>query len=74
MAANSMLVQSAMLIKYKTGVDQRGKDIIKTERFSKLRLDCTDDEILEVANAMGQALKYPVAHLSRENEQRIMNA
>ncbi len=73
MAAKSILVQSAMVMKYKVGVDGKGKDIVKSERFSKIKLTSKNEEILAVAEALKSLMKYPVVQTIREDEQRIIN-
>jgi hypothetical protein len=36
MAVKSTLVDSALTLKYKSGVDSNGKDIIKSKKFSNI--------------------------------------
>lgn len=73
MAATSTKMQSTMLLKYKTGVDAKGKDILKNERFSKLKVNAKDEDILAVANVIAALMAYPVSHVLREDQSAIIN-
>lgn len=67
MAVNSTKVQSTMIIKFKTGTDAKGEDIIKSKRFSKVKVDASDENILEVGTQLGGLLKHPLADVIRED-------
>jgi len=73
MAVRSTKVQSTMVLKFKTGVDETGKDIIKSQRFSKVKVIATDENILLVGQAFGTLLKYPLVEVAREDENQIIN-
>jgi len=73
MAINSTKVQSTMVVKFKTGVDEKGKDIIKNQRFSKVKVVATDENILLVGQALGTLLKYPLIEVDREDQNLIIN-
>lgn len=73
MAVKSILLESTMVIKYKTGVDKNGKDVIKGGRFNKIKLNSTDEDLFAVGEALGTLLKYPVLQVTRENESHLIN-
>ena len=73
MAVKSILLESAMVIKYKTGVDKNGKDVIKSGRFNKIKLNSTDEDLFAVGEALGTLIKYPVLQVTRENESHLIN-
>jgi hypothetical protein len=73
MAVQTTKTQSAMILKYKEGVDTSGKDIIKTQKLSKVKVGATDDNIHAVAEAFEPLLKYPVVEIVREDENLLTN-
>jgi hypothetical protein len=48
----STLVSSSMVIKYVSGVTSDGKDIVKSQKFNKLRKDMSDEDIFAVGTAI----------------------
>ena len=73
MATNSTKVHSAMILKFKNGVDAKGKDIIKNQSFSKVKVEATDDEILAVGEVLGGLLAFPLVNVSRQDQSTIIN-
>lgn len=73
MAAKSTKVQSDLIIRYKYGVDEKGKDIIKNQKFSKLKVTGTDEDLFEVGTAIGNLLEYPVMNISRQDQSIILS-
>jgi hypothetical protein len=73
MATNSTKIQSAMILKFKSGVDTTGKDIIKNQSFSKIKVAATDDELLAVGTALGGLLAFPLVDVSRQDQSTIVN-
>lgn len=65
--AVSTKVQSTMIIKFKTGTDANGEDILKSQRFSKIKVDAEDESILAVGTELGGLLKYSLAEVVRED-------
>jgi hypothetical protein len=73
MAALSTRVQSNMVIKFKAGLDEDGKDIIKGQRFSKLKVTSVDEDILLIGDALGQLINDEVVEIVREDQTIIVN-
>lgn len=73
MATNSTKIHSTMILKFKSGVDIRGKDITKNQSFSKIKVTATDDEILAVGTALGALLAFPLVDVSRQDQSTIIN-
>lgn len=74
MATQSNLVKSAMVIKYSIGVNDKGKEVIKTDKFSNLTLEAKDEDIQAISEAFGKVMAYPINYLTRENSHRIIKA
>lgn len=49
MAAKATKLETAMILKYKDGVDKNGKDVIKKQSFSKVKTSEADQDIFDVA-------------------------
>lgn len=73
MAVSSTRVQSAMVINFKAGVDNEGKDIIKGQRFSKIKVNASDNDILLAGIALGSLLKNEFVNVVREDESIVIN-
>lgn len=73
MAVKSTKVQSTMVLKIKTGLDSKGKDIIKKTSFSKVKVMASDENILAVGSAMGALLNYPVTEVVRQDSNLVIN-
>ena len=71
MAVKSTLIKSALSLRYKEGVDTNGEDIIKTKKFSNLKVTATDENIFNVAAAFSPLMKYPVLESVRSNENAL---
>lgn len=74
MAVTTTKVQSILAIKYKVGMDAKGNDQFKTQRFSKVKVNAPDEKLFEIGTALGTLLKYPVNEVLREDDQLIVNA
>ena len=73
MAVKSTKVQSTMNVKFKTCIDAKGNDILKNQRFSKVKVTAGDDNILAVGTALGTLLKYPMVEVLREDINIVIN-
>lgn len=74
MAAVSTKLQSALVLKYVDGVDVGGKEIIKSQRFSKVKTTAVDQDIYDVAVEVENLLGKTLNELIREDENSITNA
>lgn len=72
MAVESSTVKSALSLKYKEGVDQNGKDINKTKKFSNVKTAALDADIFAVAGAFEPLMKYPVEEIVRTDDSILM--
>ena len=73
MAVTSTKVQSTMNVKFKTGIDAKGKDILKNQRFSKVKVTAVEAGIFAVGTALGTLLKYPLVEVLREDINILIN-
>jgi hypothetical protein len=73
MAVISTLAKSALSLKYKEGVDEKGKDIIKTRKFSNIKVTAGDQEMYDVSAAFSPLMLYPVTEVIRTDDTVLMN-
>ncbi len=73
MAVVSTPVNSALGIKFKSGVDSAGKDIIKTKKFSNVKVTAAPDKLLEIGTALGSLLKNEFVSVSRSDDSILVN-
>ena len=71
MAAKATKLQTTLLIKYKDGVDAKGKEIIKNMRFSKVKTTATEQNILDVALEIEKLLGVTLDEVIREDQSGI---
>jgi hypothetical protein len=73
MAVKSTLIDSALTLKYKEGIDSNGDDIIKSKKFSNVKVTATDENVYAVAAAFSPLMKYPVIKSVRTNDNALTN-
>ncbi|AWI04560.1 DUF1659 domain-containing protein [Clostridium drakei] len=74
MAAKATKLETAMILKYKDGVDKNGKDVIKKQSFSKVKTSAADQDIFDVAKQFETLLGKTLNELVREDQSGITNA
>ena len=73
MAAQSTLLKSALTIKYKEGVDTNGNDIVRTKKFSNVKVTAVTQSLYDVSAAFAPLMKYPVLETLRSDENILVN-
>ena len=74
MAVQNTQIKSALTLKYKSGVDVNGKDIIKNKKFTNIKLTADNQGLYDVAAAMSPLMKYPLVEVLRSNDSSLINA
>lgn len=74
MAATTTKLSSTLVIKYKDGVDKNGKEIIKKQRFAKIKTTATEQALFDTAVEIGKLLGKTLDEVLREDQSGIMNA
>ena len=64
----STLVSNAIVIKYVSGVNSSGKDIIKSQKYNKIRTNMNDADIFAVATAIMSLMVENVVDLGKTLE------
>ena len=73
MAVQSTLLKSSLTLKYKEGVDVNGSDIIRSKKFSNVKVTATAQEIFDTAATFGPLMKYPVLETLRSDDNLLTN-
>jgi hypothetical protein len=73
MAVTSTLVKSALNIRFKAGVDEAGKDIIKAKSYSNIKVTSTEDDLLLIGTALGSLMQYEFTGIVRSDDKVIVN-
>lgn len=73
MATTATKLQSSMVIKYKVGTDANGKDVLKKQSFTNVKVDAADDNIYAAAQALGSLLAYPLNEILRSDDSSIVS-
>lgn len=71
--AKSTKIKTSLILTYHEGVDVNGKDILKSDRYGKVKVTATDDDVLEVAKAMGALKSSTLIRVSKQDESNIVN-
>lgn len=66
--ATAILSGNSMIMKYKTGTNEKGDDIFGSQRFSNLRLDITDDELYEVGQALSGLMSTDAIYIRKQQD------
>jgi hypothetical protein len=74
MAAKATKLQTALVLKYVDGVDESGKEVIKNQRFSKVKVTATEQNLYDVAREIEKLLDKSLTELIREDQSGITNA
>ncbi|WP_160680351.1 DUF1659 domain-containing protein [Clostridium sp. C8-1-8] len=64
----SILSNNSMIIKYKTGTNEKGDDIFDSQRFSDVRLDISDDDFYAVGKALAGLMSYDAVSIRKQQE------
>jgi hypothetical protein len=74
MAVQSTLLKSALTLKYKEGVDVNGKDIIKSKKFSNVKVTAAAQNVFDVSASIASLMKYPTVETLRSDDNLLTNA
>lgn len=66
--ATTLLTGNSMVIKYKVGVNEKGDDVFKTQRFSNVRFDINDDDFYSIGEAIKNLLDTTVIYVLKEQD------
>lgn len=74
MAANSTKTSSAVSIVYKTGVDTKGKNILKKQRFNNVKPSASTQDTYDTVMAISPLMEFGVESIENADISVITNA
>lgn len=74
MAASATKLSSNLVIIIKTGVDKKGKEVLKKATLGSLDLKAVDQDVFDVVKGIEKLLNYPVNEIQKADHSVIVNA
>lgn len=72
MAITNTRVDSDLIVSVKAGKKPSGADEIRNFRFSKLKIDATDEAVYAVGKKIAAVLPYPLQGVQRVNQSVLL--
>ncbi|MBK1812257.1 DUF1659 domain-containing protein [Clostridium sp. YIM B02505] len=66
--ATAILSSNSMIMKYKTGTNEKGDDIFSSQRFSNVNLDLSDDDFYEVGQALENLMATDAVYIRKQQD------
>lgn len=73
MAITNSRIDSDLIVAAKRGTKPSGEDDVKNFRFSKLKIDATDDAVFAVGMKIAAVLPYPLKGVQRVNQSILIS-
>lgn len=73
MAATATKLNTTLIIKYIDGVDLKGKEIVKSQSFSKVKISAAEQNLFDVAKELEKLIGKTLDEVIREDESSITN-
>lgn len=74
MAVNAITKDSKIKLNLDGGVDQKGKQIVKSKTYSKVKTAATNEDVYSVATALIGLQKLPVISIRRIDEVELVES
>ena len=73
MAAKADKFKTSLILAYSIGQNDEGKDIMRRQRFSSIKIDALDDDLYQVAGAFSPLLEYGVTDVLKQDDSVILD-
>lgn len=73
MAAMENKIGSSLILRKVVSTTLEGKEVCKTQRFSKVKITATAQDIFDIAEAMSALIVYPVKEILKEDTSTVIN-
>lgn len=67
-----MVISSRLSIIFNAGVDEDGEMILRTKSFNNVKETATDQELLEIVNALAPLQQFEVNEVKRTNVHSLL--
>jgi hypothetical protein len=74
MAATSFQLTSALVLKTNVGKDANGNDVYKNITFKKVKASAADQDVFDIARAIGLVLGAAVDNILRQDLNELIGA
>jgi hypothetical protein len=74
MAIQSILVNSSLNLRYKNGIDEAGRDVIKTKKYSNIKVSASAEDLLFIGTALGNLMKNELVEVQRSDDSVLVSA
>ncbi|MCM1991165.1 DUF1659 domain-containing protein [Oceanirhabdus seepicola] len=74
MAVTNTRVDSDLIVSVKIGTKPSGADDLRHYKFSKLKIDATDEAVYAVGAKIASVFPYPLKSVQRVNDNMLINA
>lgn len=74
MPVNVTLGASRLRISYSLGLDQNGREQLRTKTYSNIKPTALDEDVYEVASALAGLQNNPMVSVGRVDEKKITQA
>ncbi|RBP44179.1 DUF1659 domain-containing protein [Garciella nitratireducens] len=68
MAVEANIISTKMQLKLNTGLDEKGKEIIKTKTYSNVKPDAKDQVIYDIASSLAVLQQHDLEEIHRVND------
>ena len=58
---------------YNKGKDEKGKDVVKSQRFKNINLNLSDEILHTIGKALGELINYPTVSVDKEEDSTLSN-
>lgn len=72
MAIKNLKIEAGLVLTYKDGRTEDGKDKLKSTKFSKVKTDATDEAIYAVGMAIGAVMSKEVVRVERDDTSALV--
>ena len=66
-------ISTALLLRVKTGIDEKGNDVLATQTFRKVKNSAVDSDIFSVAQTIGTLESTPIMSVMRSDNFELVN-
>lgn len=66
--AQQILTSNSLVLKYKTGTNDKGEDVFKSQKFSNIRIGISTDDFHAGAEALKTLLASPVIYVQKQDD------
>ncbi len=73
MAVEANIANCKMQLKLNTGLDENGKEIIKTKTYSNVKSDAQDQGIYDVGSSLAELQDHALEEIHRVNDMILNN-